>query len=270
MKKLLVASAAALALSASSVLAADLAPAPAPEPYYKAPPPVEYLSWTGFYAGLNLGGAWGDSKYNLTFPPATAYPPVTQALLANDGAATLHMSNVSSGGQIGYNWQVNNLVLGPEADIQYMGLRKTNVFTQNGPVAAPIVTPFVFTESSRSDWMATIRGRLGFAAGRVLFYGTGGVAFADSQSADTLAFPTFAPPATFTGTGARSSIQTGWTAGGGIEWAFNDHWTAKAEYLYAQFPTSTTAMTPINTIFLQAYTDRLTVNLARAGVNYKF
>jgi outer membrane immunogenic protein len=266
MKRISLAIASALMFAGSAAQAADMA--------LKAPPPVAPAwTWTGFYAGVNLGGAWGTSKY--TFLPGAAWingtpPPNPQTQLAGDGLATLHMSSVSAGGQVGYNWQVSNVVFGAEADIQYTGLRKTNVFTQNGPVAVAIITPYTFTESSHSDWMATIRGRLGLAAGRVLFYGTGGVAFADSRSSDTLNFPTLLPAATFTGTGSRSSIQTGWTAGGGIEWAFNDHWTAKAEYLYAQFPTSTTGMTAINTIFTQAYTDRLTVSLARAGLNYKF
>ena len=132
------------------------------------------------------------------------------------------------------------VVFGAQADIQYIGLRKTNLFTQPGPPPT-LVTPYTFTESSRSDWMATVRGRIGLAPGRWLVYGTGGVAFADSRSSDTLAFPTLAPAALFTSTGARSSTQTGWTAGGGVEWAFDDHWTARGEYLYAQFPKTTTA-----------------------------
>jgi len=265
MKKLLIAGAALAALAGSPVFAADLA--------LKAPPPAAPAwSWSGFYAGVNLGGAWGTSTY--AFQPGAAWATglggaAAPAQLVKDGAAKLNMSSISAGGQIGYNWQVSNIVFGPEADIQYIGLRKTNSFTQNGPLPF-IGTPYVFTETSRSDWMATVRGRLGVASGRVLFYGTGGVAFADSASADTLTFPTFVPVPTFTGAGTRSSVQTGWTAGGGVEWAFSDHWTAKAEYLYARFPTSTTGMNPINTILTQSYTDRLAVNLARLGVNYKF
>jgi outer membrane immunogenic protein len=270
MKRRSLAIVSALMFAAPAAQAADMA--------LKAPPPVAPAwTWTGFYVGLNLGGAWGNSSYTL-LPDAvwaTTPPPNAQTQLTGDGLATLHMSSVSAGGQVGYNWQVHNVLFGGEADIQYIGLHKTNVFTQNGPLGVNIVTPYIITESSRSDWMATIRGRLGLVAGRVLFYGTGGVAFADSQSADTLNFPTLLPAATFTGTGARSSVQTGWTAGGGVEWAFNDHWTAKAEYLYARFPTSTTRMTAINaglfnTGVTQAYSDRLAVNLARLGLNYKF
>jgi len=203
-KKLLIVGAALAALTVSPVFAADM-PLKAPLPAAPA------WSWSGFYLGLNLGGAWGTSKY--TFLPSAAWFNGSGAQLASDGGPSLNMSSVSAGGQIGYNWQVNNIVFGPEADIQYIGLRKTNVFTQPGPVCGGcLITPYTFTETSRSDWMATVRGRLGVAAGRVLFYGTGGVAFADSRSADTLNFPTLLPAATFTGAGARSSVQTGWTA----------------------------------------------------------
>jgi outer membrane immunogenic protein len=255
-----VAVSAILGISAAS--AADLpartytkAPAMMVEPTY---------SWSGFYVGGNLGGAWGKSDYN--FIPAGAWTGVD---LTRDGAARLNMANVSGGGQAGYNWQINRLVLGLEADIQYIGLRKTNIFTQNGPLAG-IFTPYVFTESSKSEWLATVRGRIGFTADHILFYGTGGLAIADSRSSDTLAFPTLAPAATFTSIGSRSDTQLGWTAGGGVEWAFAPNWSAKGEYLYAQFGRTTTAMTPINTIFLQSYSDRLSLNVARIGVNYHF
>ena len=264
MKKLLIAGAALAALIGTPALAADM-PLKAPLPAAPA------WSWTGFYLGLNGGGAWGTSTY--AFLPGAAWavgpPPNGQTQLTSDGATKLNMNSASAGGQIGYNWQVSSVVFGGEADIQYIGLRRTNQFTQNGPFGF-IGTPYVFTETSRSDWMATVRGRLGVTEGRVLFYGTGGVAFADSASSDTLTFPTFVPVPTFTGAGARSGVQTGWTVGGGVEWAFSDHWTAKAEYLYARFPTSTTGMNPINTVFTQSYTDRLAVNLMRVGINYKF
>jgi outer membrane immunogenic protein len=241
MKKLLL-SAAAIVAFAAPALAADL---PA-RTYSKAPAVVvdPTYNWSGFYIGGNLGGAWGRSDYN--FLPSGAWGGVFLAQLQADGGARLNMANVSGGAQAGYNWQINQLVLGLEADIQYIGLRKTNIFTQNGPVAN-IVTSYVFTESSKSDWLATVRGRIGFTVDHVLFYGTGGLAIADSRSSDSLVFPTLTPAATFTGTGSRSDTQLGWTAGGGMEWAFAPNWSVKGEYLYAQFGRKTTVMTPINT-----------------------
>jgi outer membrane immunogenic protein len=180
------------------------------------------------------------------------------------------MSNVSGGGQIGYNWQINQIVLGAEADFQYIGLKETNRFTQT--VSAPpasISVPYTFTKTSQADWLSTVRARVGYAWDRLLIYGTGGLAITESKSSDILSFN---GDPNFTSTGSRSNVQLGWTAGGGLEWAFAARWSAKAEYLYARFPSKTTAKTTFigNPVFFDAYTDRLTVNVARAGVNYRF
>jgi outer membrane immunogenic protein len=148
-------------------------------------------------------------------------------------------------------------------------LNKTNTFVQNGPIAG-IVTPYAFAETAKSDWLATVRGRIGVTADRVRFYATGGLAIADSRSSNTLTFLTLFPAAAFTGTGSRSDTLPGWTAGGGIEWAFAPNWSLKGEYLYAQFDRKTTVMTPINATFTQSYSDRLTLSVARVGVNYHF
>jgi outer membrane immunogenic protein len=250
----------ATALSIACVGGALAADMPVKAPVYSTP--VAY-NWTGFYAGGNIGGAWGTSKYS--FLPSGAWLPENIAPLSADGAANLNMSGVSGGVQAGYNWQVNSFVFGAEADFQYIGLRKTSTFTQTG-IITNLTTPYTFTQISRSDWLATVRGRLGFAADRVLFYGTGGLAIADSQSSDNLNFPT----SVVGSTGTRSGTQLGWTAGGGAEWAFSDRWTIKAEYLYARFGTTTTVMPPITTTLLQSYTDRLTVSVGRVGMNYRF
>jgi outer membrane immunogenic protein len=234
--------------------------------YTKAPAPVVEpgYNWSGFYIGGNVGGAWGRSDFD--FQPFGGWFPENVTQLSADGAARVNSSNVSGGVQAGYNWQINRVVVGLEGDIQYIGLRKTNTFTQNGTFAT-LTTPYVFTETAKSDWLATVRGRIGFTADHVLFYGTGGLAIADSRSSDILAFPTLAAA---TSTGSRSDTLFGWTAGGGIEWAFAPNWSVKGEYLYAQFDRKTTAMTPIAATLLQNYSDRLALSVARVGVNYHF
>src|SRR5260370_10697008 len=134
----LIAAGAVLGNSAAS--AADLptrtytkAPAAVVEPTY---------NWSGFYVGGNLGGAWGRSDYSLA--PFLEGDPQGVAQLTQDGAARLHMSNLSGGAQAGYNWQINHLLLGLEADVQYIGLRRTNIFTQNGPLPT-LTPPYVLT-----------------------------------------------------------------------------------------------------------------------------
>jgi outer membrane immunogenic protein len=227
-------------------------------------------NWSGFYLGGNLGGAWGRTDYDFFPSGAWNLGNGVVGQLAQDGRARLNTTNVSGGAQAGYNWQLDHLLLGLEADMQYIGLRKTNIFTQNGPVAAAVATPYSFTQTSTSDWLATVRGRIGFAVDHILFYGTGGLAVADSRSSDTL---TFTFPALLTSTGSRSGTELGWTAGGGVEWAFARNWSMKGEYLYARFDAKTTAMSNIvagANVFSQAYSDRLSLNVARIGVNYHF
>jgi outer membrane immunogenic protein len=225
------------------------------------------FNWSGFYVGGNLGGAWGRSDYGFLPSGDWNLVPGVPQQLSQDGGARLNIANVSGGAQAGYNWQISRLLLGLETDIQYIGLRKTNSFTQNGPLAVGLLTPYTFTQTLTSDWLATVRGRIGFTADHILFYGTGGLAIADSRSTDTLSF------VRLTSTGSRSGTELGWTAGGGVEWAFAPNWSMKGEYLYAQFDGKITAMTPISTtrsLFSQSYFDRLSLNVARIGVNYHF
>ena len=243
-----------LAIAAPAV-AADM-----PVKAIKAPP---VFSWTGFYFGVNAGGALSTSDFNFIAGPG--WFTVNRLQLGMDGAASLDSLSPSGGGQAGYNWQIGSVVFGVEADIQYIGLRNTNNFRQNGPLPG-LVTPYTITETTQSDWMATARGRLGLTySGSILVYGTAGAAFANSSTSDTLTFPTLA----LTGTGARSNTQTGWVVGGGFEWAMSGAWSAKAEYLYARFPTATTGMTAINGL-TQTYTDHLSVMLTHFGINYRF
>ena len=111
-----------------------------------------------------------------------------------------------------------------------------------------------------NNWLATARARVGYAADRVLFFGTAGGAFANMQT-------------TYSGV-QSSTTKAGWTAGAGVEWAFADNWTAKVEYLYVDLGTynancSTAACVAVAGGVLPVSAS-LTENLIRAGVNFKF
>jgi outer membrane immunogenic protein len=224
---------------ASGAQAADLA-----RPVYKAPvaPPPAW-SWTGFYVGGTLGGVVGHDS--VTNDPGSLFPFLSAPV-------NLNSAGVIGGLEAGYNWQISQVVLGIEADASWSSLK------QSGTTTSVLPTPDTF--SSRLDMLSTIRGRLGWAFDRTLLYGTGGVAFANlkDQLADS-AFPFTATP---------SSNLTGWTAGGGIEYAFTDHWTAKAEYLHVGFSGTRTAMDSTGIGYRFDYKDRL--DIGRVGINYKF
>jgi outer membrane immunogenic protein len=112
-----------------------------------------------------------------------------------------------------------------------------------------------FACTTQGEWLATVRGRAGYAWDRVLFYGTGGAAFGSVQAAAT-------------GLPFATSTQTGWTAGAGVEWAFLPNWTAKVEYLYVNLgnfscPTTNCGGTLADSVSFNE-------NIVRAGINYKF
>ncbi|HET7850770.1 MAG TPA: outer membrane protein [Pseudolabrys sp.] len=246
MKKSLLASASVTAIVlATGAQAADLGN----RPVYKAPAfaPAPW-SWTGFYVGGNVGAVWGRSSVEND-------PSSVATWL--DGRTDNNRTGVIGGVQAGYNWQWASLVLGIEGDISFASLDRSVT------AANFLAPPFQDTLRSRLDWLATIRGRLGWAVDRWLIYGTGGVAFAHFN--DELSDP----PSVLGFTVGPDSSRTGWTAGGGIEYAFTDHWTAKAEYLHVGFADQTaTVTTPPAAGYAFRFRDSL--DIARVGINYKF
>jgi outer membrane immunogenic protein len=196
--------------------------------YVPVAPPV--YNWSGIYVGVNGGWGFGYAKWTNPNVPASN-------------------SNQDSGGVIGgtlgANYQMSSLVIGFEGDLDWSDINtgRSGLFCN---ATAQCQTG--------NNWLGTLRGRVGYAMDRVLFYGTGGGVFGNFQ---------------FTATGVTNAkTQTGWTAGVGVEVAFADNWTAKVEYLYANLGngTCTTACgSPPLPISIG-----LTDNLVRGGVNYKF
>jgi outer membrane immunogenic protein len=271
----------------SSAYAADL------RPVLKAPiaVPAPAFSWTGFYVGANVGGAWtsnnGGSDFAPLFPPFIVLPPAAAvptvipgqlASLVGDGRRT----GVIGGGQIGYNWQVNQFVLGVEADAVGSGLKGSSA-TASRTIGAPIfavpVTQTVTVDFGHVEWMASFRGRAGFAVNQALFYVTGGGAVAEFGGSTTTVVngPGISTPAgTFVATNGGSTTRWGWTVGGGIEWAFNQNWSVAGEYRHTDFGSRATnfdipsglAGGPI--FFTGTSSSRLTVEQATFRVNYRF
>src|SRR5690242_1889324 len=227
---------------AGSALAADLPPsAPPRAPAVYVPAVLPVYNWAGIYVGINGGWGWGNAKWTAnatgTFPGLSGTP---------------HDNGGVVGGTLGGNFQAGAFVFGVEGDWDYSGI--------NTGTTASICT-FSGNCQTGNNWLATMRGRAGYAADRVLLYLTAGGAFANVQT-------------NFNGT-TTSHTQSGWTGGGGIEWAFADNWTAKVEYLYVNLGnghvTCGTATCLAASGGLPIHVSvGLTENLFRVGVNYKF
>ena len=231
---------AAVALTGPA-FAADLPPA------YKTPLVVPPYSWSGFYIGANAGGSWGrdSTDYNVFGFPLFS--------------TSQNLNGFIGGGQIGWNWQTGAWVWGVEADFQGT--------SQKGDIVTPI-DGFGTTNdyNQKLSWLGTVRGRVGFTpAPRWLIYATGGFAYANVETTDTLTVP---------GVGTFSSNfsdnLTGWTVGGGVEWALWGAWTAKAEYLYVDLGSATDNGTVLAGVPAFTATNHVTDNIFRAGLNWRF
>ena len=221
--------------------AADL-PVPAPIPpanYYPAAAP---FNWSGIYIGINGGYGFGSSVWT------------------NAGVSTgnFNTNGALLGGTLGINYAGfgGGFLFGVEGDIDWSTVRG------NSSVAActalgPVVPPGTACATG-NNWLSTARVQLGYAFDRLLVFGTAGGAI------DAIRVG-LNPPGTF----FTAPPQLGWTAGGGIEYAFTDFITAKVEYLYVALGT---VACPVgaNCGIVTATSISLNENLVRAGVNYKF
>jgi len=233
--KKLVLAASILAASTVTAFAADLAA----RPYTKAPVAAVVYDWTGFYIGADVGYGWGRS--NGTLANATGLFPVPYSF---------DPSGVIGGGFVGYNWQINNVVLGVEADWQAADLNSSGNFPAFGTS---------YTVGTKIKDYGSVRGRLGFAFDRWMVFGTAGAAWGSWETTYGISSVPFVT--------SSVSSHAGWTAGAGVEYAFTNNWLARAEYRYTDLGRATFVSTAVNTSELG---NRVTINDVRFGIAYKF
>jgi outer membrane immunogenic protein len=241
MAKILIRSFALVVLFGGVANAADLPiGVPVAAPAFVAPP-----TWAGPYVGLNVGGRWlNDRISTTTLPTGSAF------------SGTLNNWGAMGGLQAGYNWQFGNVVAGIEAD--------ANIIVNAG--SAQTNSALGITDSIESPgFLLTVRPRVGWALDhQTLVYGTAGYAFETVQVNDRV---NFGGP-----TSALSDVigrQSGWTAGGGLEYAFSRGVSAKIEYLYVGLGTiSSLVPTPGAPFASVNVAHKLSDNIVRAGVNF--
>ena len=274
MKKILFAvSAVALALTAGSAFAADL-PSRKEAPIYIPPPPPPM--WTGFYGGLNIGGGWDDGgsstgysayfdpKFAIGSTPTTGFfrpRPIGPANLffEPNGNSLGTAGGVVGGLQVGYNYQFGQFVLGVETDFQGTSISgggnnasQSLILSPYGARGSEFLAPIGALAGANTSlsWFGTVRGRVGYLfLPTLLIYGTGGFAYGQ---VNTFGF---------------SNTDTGWTAGGGVEWLFAPNWSAKAEYLFVDL-SNNGATGALGFNFGSRFQPQY--NIVRAGVNYHF
>jgi len=234
--------AAALLLASTSLsFAADLA--------VKAPyAPAAVWSWTGFYLGGNVGAGWGTTESTLaSVNGALGAVPVGTALAQNSRSGFL------GGGQLGYNWQSGWVVFGVQGDISGLDVKGSTT-----------CVGFV-TCTTKSDWLATVTGRIGgVVADRTLVYAKGGAAWMHTNDS-------IGVPGVFEA--RSSSTPLGWVLGLGAEYAFDHNWSGFIEYNYIEFDKKTAVwdLSPLAGATTIANVDiKNKLSIAKIGVNYKF
>jgi len=234
----------AFGLLVTPALAADLG---ARRPVYKAPSVALVYNWTGFYIGGNVGYGWADLE------PGTIsfFDP---AFVASIPGINYELKGVIGGGQVGYNQQFGNIVLGIEGDFSGTGIK--------GSVTDPVNA---YTATSKISWLATVRGRIGMAFDRTLVYATGGLAAARVKTTLDDLYPAGVVTTTST------ANYVGWTIGGGIEFALWQNWTAKAEYLYVDLGSKDYNFYEGAAGWARiSGTAPITASIARVGANLRF
>ncbi|MHC2108410.1 MULTISPECIES: porin family protein [unclassified Methylobacterium] len=294
MKTLLTSLAAFTALTAAAT-AADL-PRRAPPPVFT---PVPVFTWTGFYFGINAGYGFdaSSSDSNRGFVQTAGSPAVQTAgglvpyrALAPLGSSLIYNRNnregFSGGGQIGYNYQFtpgSGIVIGFEADAQYLDFGGRPRYATNAAAINPSFVPVNGTLNTL-DFFGTVRGRLGYAFDKTLVYATGGFAYATgTDDGARVGLQNFA--------GRRDDFKTGYTVGGGAEFALptdsflnffrSSAVTFKVEGLYVSLDRNRTGLPLVGAavtgagvlpVYSVATSSRNTNDFAvvRAGLNYKF
>ena len=272
MKKLFLGSVAlvALGLAAPAAFAADR-----PVPYTPPPPPVPVYTWTGCYLGASAGNSNGRSEHTTTGNslltggglgvPAPVLAPVPAG---SSIAGDLNLSGFIGGFEGGCNYQVGAWVFGVEVDGS-----ATNKEGQNFEVG---LVPFLgdrragWISQTQERWLVTARGRLGLSGwgwfgDKSMLYVTGGAAWAKIDASEFLI-------GAQTGTGHQeSNTRSGWTIGGGWEYALGYGWSVKGEYLYVKFDDYTTFNSPpFASNNIAPRNVKLYDNIFRAGMNYRF
>lgn len=249
---------------AGGALAADHSSTVSTAPFI--PPPT--FTWTGFYGGENGAYTWTDG-------PADHAPDGLWAVAGDAAGSAFNAANGSSperphsslgGGQLGFNYQIENIVLGLEGDLSYTGLDTTTVVS-----GAPRTTEsLVFTPDVSSHWLSTMRGRFGTSIDRLLVFATGGLAVAGRNFSN--GYTVLSPDGQDFSIGTNSRVAAGYAFGGGLEYALTNHWTLKGEYLHADLGAGGSFMpgdaaSPVTSGYRQS---DLSENVVRAAINYKF
>jgi high affinity Mn2+ porin len=246
-----------LAVAAAAIVMASARSAAADDIMVTKAAPIQYAvsstyDWTGFYAGGHLGVAWGSS--NWSGPGISGSLNLSQPIDTFDEAGSFF-----AGLQAGYNYMLpNRIVIGAEVDASFPSFQNLAGISIGGTstFTSPTLGAASYSETVLSS--GTVRGRIGYAPGSWLFYATGGFAWTyDQLTLTQLTSGTTDMPFLW---------RLGWAAGAGVEVPILPHWTARLEYLFTDYGTSSVLFANAG----QRFNSDFSLQELRAGLNYRF
>jgi outer membrane immunogenic protein len=232
-----------------------------------------YDAWNGFYVGGSLGGVWARSALRTTVALGSAgsyFYASTIPVIDNAGRQQSQPGGPMDVLLTGYTLQRGPWVAGLEADFGYLDLSRQSTGSAIYPCCAP--TGFSISQGIRSNWLATVRPRIGITHAGLLFFLSGGVAVSDVRT--SFAFTDDNSYAMASGSISHTAI--GYAVGGGIAAKLASHWTITADYLLVNLGTVSASSTNLITSDGPSpenrfhYSADLRENLVRLGVNYRF
>ena len=235
---------------ASPAFAADM---PTKAPVQAPVLPLAY-NWTGFYVGAHAGYGWGT----LTSTATSASGSFPAGFVFDD----TNEKGALGGGQLGFNYQIGQFVLGIEGEYSWSGIDGDE--TSTNPANARYAM-----SHSKLPWIADVAGRAGYAWNNWLLFAKGGGVWTHVDANST----TYSGAGAVLGTASGSENRSGWLIGGGAEWGFAAHWSAKLEYDFMDFGTTNVARNVLTgaSAGTTNYRDQnLKLNVIKVGLNYRF
>jgi outer membrane immunogenic protein len=205
--------------------------------------PAPVWSWSGFYLGVDAGYGWSNVDHSITVNALTVTVPT-------------NAKGFIGGIYGGYNWQFNQFVAGVETDVSW-----GNITGTNSVVGKSGLVPFAFQAEDRLRWLGTTRARLGFLpVPSIMIYASAGVAYGGIEDSVIGSVGSSSVSSSFAQSSSTSETRFGFAAGAGIEWAINNNWMTRAEWLHYNLGSTATAFDA----------SHQSGNIVRVGLGYKF
>jgi outer membrane immunogenic protein len=226
-------------------------------------------AYSGFYAGANLGVTWGDTSSSLSVRPGTGalvIPPADVALLNGPiSSGDDNDARFTAGVEGGYNYRMGNVLMGIEADFGAFDISEDKSKTYRSLVLTSPQVDYTLRQSVSTDWVWTVRPRLGYVYGPWLFFGTAGLGVTDA-TLDTTYADNRGGRAEF----STSETKTGFVGGFGAAYAFGPNWSVKGEWLHADFGKVDGSRASANGFAVVSAEGKVKANLLRIGADYQF